>query len=97
MKTLKQIEKSKRVINLLSKKGNPKLINDIAKLISDINKSLPNGFSLDRNGRDDRVVSFSLFYRERSRKKRIAVFCVTKILAEKIDDKIKKFRKNKHK
>ena len=97
MKTFEQIKKSERVINLLEKKGNPKLINDIAKLINTIGRSLPDGFSLERNGHDDHVVSFSLFYKRRSEKRRIAVFSITKILAEKINEKIKRFRKNNHK
>ena len=78
--------KSKKIKDLLMK---GKSLSNIG--ISALNKSFPEGFSLDDNGYEEDIVS--LFYMG----KRIATFNATKVMVETINNRIKKFRKNKHK
>jgi hypothetical protein len=59
--------------------------------IPSLNESFPEGFLLGDNGHEEDIVS--LFYMG----KRIATFNATKVMVETINNRIKRFSKNKHK
>jgi len=86
MRKQSQMMKVEKIKNLLMK---GKSLSNIS--ISALNRSFPEGFSLDDDGYEEDIVS--LYYM----KKRIATFNVTKVIVETINNRIEKFRKNKHK
>jgi len=86
MKKPSQKIKSKKIKDFLREGKNLSNID-----ISSLNKSFPEGFLVDNNGYNDHIVSLSY------RGKRIAIFNSTKIVVEKINNRIKEFQRNRHK